>query len=237
VIDGKRNLGAQSTEKFAEAIHLGTQERNFFRELVSFNQAKTPAEKNRHYRNIGQFRKHRAVRRLDRDTFEYLSHWYYPAIRELVGCNGFQEDHKWISNHLRPKVSISQVRKAIEVLLKIGLLVRDPDSDNLLQGEPLLSTAPEIRSLTIRNFHRQMIERGLAAIENFGISEREISGTTLPLSEHGFQVLKERIRLLRADLLELSAEDSPTQVIQLNFQAFPLAVSEETTGLEEKDND
>lgn len=229
VIEGQRNLGPESTEQFADALGLGTQECSFFRELVAFNQAKTPAEKNLHFGNIGQFRKHRAVKKLERNTFEYLSHWYYPAIRELVSCKGFREDHKWIAARLRPRVTQAQVRKAIDVLLKIGVLVRDESSGELSQSDPLLSTGPEIQSLAVRNFHRQMIERGSAAIETFDISEREVSGTTVPLSQRGFQILKERIHALRAELLELSAEDEdPTRVVQFNFQAFPLAISEET---------
>ena len=226
VIEGQRNLTPKSVDKFAAALGLNTQESSFFSELVSFNQASTPAEKNRHFERIGKFRSHRAVRRLERDTFEYLSRWYYPAIRELVGCAEFREDPEWIASQLRPKITVAQARKAIDVLLELGVLERD-ENGTLVQGEPLLSTGPEVRSLAVGNFHRQMMERAAAAIEAFERTDREISGVTVALSREGFEMFKEKIHQLRAELLELSAEQrEPTRVVQFNFQAFPLAVVE-----------
>jgi uncharacterized protein (TIGR02147 family) len=227
VIDGQRNLTPSSVERFAEALALGPRETAFFRELVGFNQAASPAQKNEHYERIGKFRKHRAVRRLERDTFAYLSHWYYPAIRELVTCSAFREDPEWISAQLRPHVPPARVREAIEVLLEVGVLERDEHGE-LKQGEPLLSTGPEVRSLAVGNFHRQMMERAADSIELIDREEREISGVTVALSPERFEMFKNKIHALRAELLELSAaETDPSRVVQFNFQAFPLALIEE----------
>jgi uncharacterized protein (TIGR02147 family) len=223
VIDGQRNLGPKSIDKVAAALDLSTRETEFFRDLVGFTQAKTGAEKNEFFAKLGKDRKHRRVRKLERDSFTYLSHWYYPAIRELASCDGFIEDPQWIASHVQPPITTAQARKAVEVLLKLGFLVRGEDG-TLGQGEALLSTGPEVRSLAIRNFHRQMIERATDALETIPLEEREISGTTVALSEDGFRLFKERIHALRAELLELSAEQKgPKRVIQFNFQAFPLA--------------
>jgi len=228
VIDGQRNLTARSGEQFATALGLNTQETSFFRELIAFNQASTAAEKNEHYQRIGAYRRHRAVRRLERSTFEYLSRWYYPAIRELVSCPSFREDPAWIARQLQPRISAAQARKAIDVLLKLGVLERD-DSGTLHQGEPLLSTGPEVQSLAVGNFHRQMMERAAQSIELIEREKREISGVTVALSAKGFEMFKAKIQELRAELLELSAEErEATRVVQFNFQAFPLAEIEET---------
>lgn len=227
VIDGRRNLTAQSTEKFSKALDLTTQQAAFFRHLVTFAQATTAAEKNVSYEHISQYRQHRAVRRLERGMFEYLSHWYFPAIRELVGCVGFREDAKQIARSLRPRISVTQVRKALRVLLNLGLLVRNEQGE-LSLGDPLLSTGPEVRSLAVGNFHRQMMDRASQATETVPPEKREISGVTIALSEDSFARIKARIQALRAEFLELSAQETaPTQVVQINFQAFPLAVTQE----------
>lgn len=227
VIDGDRNLGARSAAQFAKALELSTRESEFFRELVAFNQAATAADKNEHFERLGKHRRHRRVRKLERDMFEYLSHWYYPAIRELVTCDGFQDDPGWIAQQLRPSITQAQAQKAIDALLKLGLLVRD-DAGRLSQGEPLISTGPEVRSLAIRNFHRQMIGQAVAALESIPLEEREISGVTVAISAESFQTFKQKIHALRAELLELSSKETgPTRVVQFNFQAFPLASSQE----------
>jgi len=223
VIEGKRNLGSASVEQFIGALELGTNEAAFFRDLVSFNQAPTPEERNSHFARIRKHRKYRSVKKLEHNTFEYLSHWYYPAIRELVGCQGFIEDPEWIGRCLEPNLSAPQVSHAIDVLLKLGVLERDA-AGCLVQGEPLLSTGPEVRSLAVGNFHRQMMHQAALSIGAVGPTEREISGTTVALSPSGFEMFKRKIQELRRELLELSAsETAPTKVVQFNFQAFPLA--------------
>jgi uncharacterized protein (TIGR02147 family) len=98
----------------------------------------------------------------------------------------------------------------------------------LRQGEVLLSTGPEVRSLAVGNFHRQMMERAAASIELVAREERDISGLTVALSAEACARFKQRIVELRAELLQLSAaETAPTRVVQLNFQLFPLATTEE----------
>lgn len=223
VIDGKRNLSPASAGSFAEALGLAERETEFFANLVLFDQAESAADKNKYFESIGRFRKHTRVRKLERDTFDYLSHWYYPAIRELVGCKGFNENPDWIAETLVPRISTRQAQKAIEVLLALGVLERD-ECGALVQGDALLSTGAEVRSLGVGNFHRQMMARAADSIESIDRSEREISGLTVALSEKSFALFKDRIQKLRAELLDLSShEDQADRVVQFNFQAFPLA--------------
>ena len=223
VIDGQRNLTDQSTDKVILGFDLSTREADFFRDLVRFCQSTTPAEKNRAFKKLGTHRKHRKVHKLERGMFDALSHWYYPAIRELVTCEGFRDDPEWIARHVVPSITPAQARKALETLIRVGLLSRD-DKGTLILGDPLLSTGPEVRSLAVRNFHKQMIGRASEAIETVDIEDREISGTTVALTPEGFQLFKRKIQELRAELLELSAaEQGATRVVQFNFQAFPLA--------------
>ena len=227
VIDGKRNLSAASTERFATALELSSNETAFFRELVGFGQARTAAENNRHFERIGAYRQHRAVCALERHQFEYLSHWWYPAIRELVACQGFVDDPEWIAGRLVPAITAAQARQALDLLHALGFVDRD-ERGRLRQRTPLLSTGPEVRSLAVGNFHRQMMERAAASIDLVDRDLRDISGVTIALSPEAFQRVKQKIVELRAELLALSAgDDRPTRVVQVNFQLFPLAGTDE----------
>jgi uncharacterized protein (TIGR02147 family) len=226
VIDGKRNLSAASTERFATALELSSNETAFFRELVGFGQARSAAEKNRHFERIGAYRQHRAVCALERHQFEYLSHWWYPAIRELVACEGFVEDAEWIAGRLVPAITPAQARQALDLLHALGFVERD-ERGRLRQRTPMLSTGPEVRSLAVGNFHRQMMERAAASIDLVDRDLRDISGVTIALSPEAFQRVKQKIVELRAELLAVSAgDDRPTRVVQVNFQLFPLATTD-----------
>ena len=73
-----------------------------------------------------------------------------------------------------------------------------------------------------------MMDRAKDSIDSIDSDNREISGTTVALSKKGFKLFKTKIQQLRSELLELSAEESdPTRIVQFNFQAFPLASSED----------
>jgi uncharacterized protein (TIGR02147 family) len=67
---------------------------------------------------------------------------------------------------------------------------------------------------------------GLAgdAIERFGPADRDITSVTLGVSEETRNAIIERLAELRRELLELAEQDSSTeQVVQVNFQVFPLS--------------
>lgn len=236
VMDGKRNLSARGAQAFATGLGLSGREASFFYELVDFEQAATAAAKNRAWERLSTYQGHRRVRSVERHQFEYFSKWWNPAIRELVALPVFREDPTWIAQQLRPNITPAAAKQALELLLQLGFVVRGDDG-SLRQSEPLLSTGPEVRSLAVGNFHRQMMERAAESIEHVDRHEREISGLTVALSESTFALFKEKIHALRAELLELSGrETAPDRVVQVNFQMFPLAVAK-SDGASEPDLD
>ena len=105
----------------------------------------------------------------------------------------------------------------------MGLLERD-DGGRLRQVDEVVSSGAETGSIHLAAFHRMMMERGAASIDEFPREERDISSITLCVDAQGLARLKEHIQLIRKELLldESFAEGPPVQVVQLNFQLFPL---------------
>jgi uncharacterized protein (TIGR02147 family) len=67
------------------------------------------------------------------------------------------------------------------------------------------------------------MDHAKSSIERVTAAERDISGLTLCLGEHGLTLVKKAIQRFRHELLELSElEQDGRQVVQLNFQLFPL---------------
>jgi uncharacterized protein (TIGR02147 family) len=101
--------------------------------------------------------------------------------------------------------------------------VREADG-TVKQQDVLLSTGPETRGLHIASYHRTMMQRAMESIDLIGPKERDISSLTLCLGPDGVRSFKERVQRFRKELLELSAlENDPEQVVQINFQLFPLS--------------
>ncbi len=223
VIDGERNLTAEMAERFGKACGLRGQSLNYFLDLVQFNQAKTEAERSKSYARLTQFRRYREVQTVEVAKATYHSKWYLPAIRELVVRSDFQDDPAWIATALLPSITTKQAADALETLAELGLLQRNEDG-RLVQSSSLLTTGAEARSIHIARYHRTMMERATQSLELVASSERDISSLTLCLGPDGIARMKERIQRFRRELLEISdLEQDPEQVVQINFQLFPLS--------------
>lgn len=237
VTEGQRNLTPEMAHRFAEALGLEGEGKNFFCDLVAFNQASTNAERERCYSSLRRYRAFRRVFRLDEAHAKYYSEWYFPAIRELCATKGFQSDPAWIARKLRPRISVREAREALKVLLELGLLAID-DNGHYVQTETLIATGDD-KALGhhIVNYHRKMMERAAASLDEVSREEREIGSLTLAVSPRRAAEIKRRLYDFRQELLQSSTEenksetqgsgstdnsDACTEVIQINFQLFPL---------------
>jgi len=87
-----------------------------------------------------------------------------------------------------------------------------------------ITTRDEVSSITVKNYHRQMIHLSLEALEREPAARRDISSVTIPVKRADIPKLKERLQLLRKELLNLAAGHGEAEdVVQLNFQLFALA--------------
>lgn len=230
VMDGDRNLGADTIPKFADALRLTGSEREFFFDLVAFDQADDNAEKNRAFERIAASRRFRNARRIDGMVLTYLSHWYHPAIRELAARRDFADDPKWIAAQLQPAITPKEAAQSLELLVNLGLLVRDADTGRLTRGEPTLTTEHEVSALGAANFHRQMLQRATEAIDSIPAKSRDLAALTVCVSARTAAEVKQRIHQFREALTEIcDAEVAGEIVYQLNIQWFPLSVNHEAT--------
>lgn len=222
VMDGQRSLSLEMAERFAAACGLTGEAARYFRELVAFNQATEPEQRDACYRRLLGFRRYREIQRLDVAQDAYHSRWYLPAIRELAARPDFRDDPQWIAALLEPPIRAAEARQALEVLLELGLLTRAADG-RLRQAQGLVTTGAETMSQHVASYHSAMMAQAERAMNELPAEERDISSLTLCLSAGGLAQVKQAIVRFRRELLQLSElEQQPSQVIQLNFQLFPL---------------
>jgi len=222
VMDGDRNLSPESAVRVAAAMGLSAAESRFFLLLVEFDQAADPDEKARVMESIAATRRFLEAKPIDGMLYEYLSNWYNLAIRELAGRADFQSDPKWIAAQLRPSVSASKAKKSLELLLELGLL--EEDEGTVSRGEPSLDAGHEVQVVGVRQFHRQMLERAAASIDDVPAAERDISAITVCVRADTVSELKSKLRDFREKFMAYCDEQSdPDVVYQMNVQLFPLS--------------
>ena len=230
VIEGKRNLTNTSLAKIAKGFGLKKQEREFFENLVIMNQAKDHEEKNHYLKKMMSIRAYTKVRIIDKKGYEYFSKWYNPAIREIVlfGERNFTSEQ--IASTLSPKITPKEAERALNLLLELGLI--EKDKDGLWQQSDLaLSTDPEVMSIAVANFHREMLKLAAESLERYPANERDITGLTLRVNSGSMAEIKKRIARFRKELLEFAFDEQDSdQVIQISLQAFPLTKKDKRKG-------
>ena len=227
VMDGKRRLTHKSVPKICKGLKLSAQEAEFFENLVFFNQAESSDEKNRYFQRMSKNQRYRQIRNLEARQFEYLSNWYYPAVRELINFSDFQENPAWIARRLHPHISEREAKRALNLLLKLGLVEKGTDG-RLQQTSPALTTGAEVKSLAVKNFHRAMSERAVASLDSVKASQRDISGITLGIPSKRVGELKTLIDQFRKDIASSlgSFQEPADEIYHLNIQLFPLTDKE-----------
>ena len=222
VIDGKRNLTAPMAKRFAAACGLSGEAAEYFAHLVEFNQARNAQRRNAAYEQLTGFVRYRRGHKLEVAQDAYHSTWYLPAIRELVVSPHFREEPEWVAKQLWPEIKPAEAKQALDQLIALGLLQRDPHG-RLRQENPVVSTGPQSLRMHIGNYHAEMMRRASASIDLVPAAARDLSSVTFCLPAGGIARLKQRIAEFRRELIELAeAETDRTQVVQLNFQLFPL---------------
>ena len=223
VIEAKRNLGPASVTAFARALELDAEEAAFFADLVAYGQAKNDEAKQRHLSRITAARNYRKAGRIEGQLFEYLAHWYLPAIRELVARRDFQEDPKWIAKELVPAISAKKAGEALKVLLNLGLVRRMPDG-RLERGDPSWTTGPETDAKIVTTFHHQMLTLAADAVQNMAADTRNVSSLVVCIKGKTIEELRRRLTSFPQELLALcDSDEEPDIVYQIGMQLFPLS--------------
>jgi uncharacterized protein (TIGR02147 family) len=230
ILQGKRNISNETIFGFAELFTFSKRQTEFFELLVHFNQARQHERKRFYFEKLLSFKRSRFYL-LGADQYEYFDKWYYVAIRELLNYFPFQGDFKELGRMLRPAISPSEAKKAVELLERLGLIERNPDGFYGVT-DAVVTTGRELRSVAVHNFQRSTIDLAKESIDRFPRHKRLISTLTLNLSEEVYQGIVDKLVEFEREVLELVQNDtnSPDRIYQFNFQVFPLADSYDRDG-------
>lgn len=223
IFQGQLHLSPRLLPGVVELCKFTEREAEYFQAMVDFGKARTPSDIRRTFERLGSLKDVRALT-LQESQYAFYQRWYHSAIRALIGIKPFEGDHKTLAASLVPPIKPAQAKESLELLERLGLVVRDA-SDRLVLSEPLITTGEKWHGAAVREFQRQTIDLAAASLDRDPVEQREHSTITLTLRRKDLVFLKTRAAEFRQDLLRIAeAATDEDAVFQVNVQIFPLAL-------------
>jgi uncharacterized protein (TIGR02147 family) len=228
VFQGKRELSGKMILKVAELLGLGRKETEYFENLVHFNKAKGSRDKAHFFERLSSLRSSKLAK-VEESRYEFYEKWYYVAVLELLDYHPFKGDYDALARLLTPAIKPREARKAIEVLERLGFIRRNGQR-TYEKTETLITAGEGWKSEFIANFLLTAMDLAKEALVRQAPAKREIAAQTVSISAASFEIIREKMKGLRRDVLELAKRDAKAdRVYQINLQAFPLALPSKET--------
>jgi uncharacterized protein (TIGR02147 family) len=228
IMSGKRKLSLRAAQRFGSALGLEEKDRESFLTSVAWSAVangkagvllgkllKPAPRASGAEASVEYFA-------AEADQLRCLTEWYYPAILDLATCENFKPDVRWVAKRLR--IPVHAVEDAIDRLVRLKLL--EVTSKGWRKIHRRIAFRPEKSEASVRQHHRQMIEKAIEALSSGApkdFERRSITGTTFAVDASRLDEAMKLIDDFREQLAELLTEGNCTEVYRLNVQLFPLS--------------
>jgi uncharacterized protein (TIGR02147 family) len=222
VLGGKRLLSGSAQAKLLPYLGLTRSEQSFFENMVTLGTSDSHEARVNSLERMRRFPKFQKENRDDSESYQYLTHWFYVAIREMATMADFKADPEWIQSRLQISVPLAEIKTALEFLITNQYLVISPDQ-TVKPPEKVLQCSGGVYRVALAQFHREVFGLASRAIESTPREERDIQGHTVALTEKGFQEAKAIMEDAFEKLRRLGEAEKGSQIVY-HFEAalFPL---------------
>jgi uncharacterized protein (TIGR02147 family) len=223
VFNGQSHLALNKVEAVASLFELNEREKEYFAELVRFCRAKNAQDVETHFARLQSIRG-AGFRTVADAEVEYFMDWYHMAMRTLLSISHFKgNNYRALGAALQPSISAAEAKKSVDLLAEMGLIAQDEDGVWKVQ-DVYVSTGEKWHAPAIKKYQRRVTEMSAAAQEELPRSQTDFSTLTLPFDSTLLEVIRERIRELRQDIIKLAKDcEQEDSVYQMNIQLYPVA--------------
>jgi uncharacterized protein (TIGR02147 family) len=175
LINGKRALTLKTARKLFDKLELSEEEKAYLISSILYQDEHQKIDRPEHL--------------LSREIFDIIAEPIHFLLLNLSECDGFAWDSGWIARKI--DYSSIEIEAAIERLIRVGLIVKR-GSQYYVDDEFIIS--PEgIPSTAIKQYHREILERAIKAIDEQGLEQREFRGIGFAVDPSHLPLIKEEI--------------------------------------------
>jgi len=217
----KLHLGDDLVDRMAAAFALTGESLDYFRNLVSFNKAKSEAQARLFHDQLMRLRGvgYSVVRE---DQVEYFSNWIHVALRSLLDYQSFEGDYEALGASFSPAASADEAKNAVFLLERLGMVRRTEHGYEVLDNH--LHSGDNWKSEAIKTFQKSTIELASRSLDTVPAARRDISTMTMDLDAETLGDLKIIIKEFQENVAKLVGNATKSdRVYHLNIQLFPIS--------------
>lgn len=204
-ITNKLSLNPLSTQNFLDSITLKSCKSDLAKKII----LQRMDERNQSL--IG-------AKSLNAELFKVISDWYHLAILELIKCDNFKYDHRWMAAHLG--ITVYEVKEAISRLKTLELI--EEENGQLKVTEFHVSALSDVPAQALREHARQILSKGIASLEEQSQKERDISSITMAIDPKLLPDAKKMILQFRRKLCKFLESGEKKEVYVFSPTLFRL---------------
>ena len=218
----KRNMSFETGQKFCKILALSKNESEYLLLMVKSTLTKEIAVREKIAKRMVSLQKNQNQTILEPKMHDLYENWYQVILREIISLPEIPQTPQFISNFFEDKISEAQIEAALTKLNNLGLI--EKKDGRWRNKDTHLKTGDFFSNTYLILFHKKMLEFAELSLTKHNGKERYLGTLTLPVSEESHQKIRELIEEFKNKALIISEESqNPNQVMQLNFQLFPIS--------------
>jgi uncharacterized protein (TIGR02147 family) len=191
VLAGKQTLSLAKGAALVQALHLSSDEREHFLDLVAANQRADTTLKRSALARLRERVMGSLFHEIEGARFRSIARWHHLVILEFLKLTEVRLDAAAIAARLRlPRFVIVRALARLEAM---GLV--HPGEDGVHRPtHAAVSTGDFAESAFVRRFHADMIKLAGSALDEQSLTERDFQSLVIAIDERDVPALQRRIR-------------------------------------------
>ena len=226
VISGRRKLTPSLIDRFVKLLESGTDESNYFRTLVRYNQADSVVDKELYFEQLLEVNKSPHIT-LSKETYHYFNEWHNIVIRALLDIIDISDNCSSLVLRILPEITVQQAQKSIELLERLGLIKRN-EQGFYKPTDKVIATPEYIQNELLHKYQMRCLKAAyeLASLESNQPSH--LSTNMISISEKGYKQLQKEIDKFRAKVRSVlqKDQDPAESIYQICIAAMPVSRKE-----------
>ena len=219
VLNEKKDLSLDSAAEIIIKLGLNPLSTQNFLDSITLKSCKSDVAKKMILQRMDERNQSvSGAKSLNAELFKTISDWYHLAILELIKCDNFKYDHRWMAAHLG--VTIYEVKEAISRLKALELI--EEDDGKLKITEFHVSALSDIPAQAFREHARQILNKGVTSLEEQSQDERDISSMTMAIDPKLLPEAKKMILQFRRKLCKFLESGERKEVYVFSPALFRL---------------